>query len=372
MSGGPRPWPDTAGAPSAGAAGATGATETAGATTSTERDRKAEHIDLALDRRTQADHRYFDEWVFEHQAAPELDRAEIDTSVEFLGRKIGAPLLVSCMTGGTEGAYRINTNLALAAEARNLPVGVGSQRKTLEDGSHRETFQIREAAPTVPLLANLGAVQLNYGFGIKECRAAVEMISADALVFHLNPLQEAIQPEGQTDFSGLIEKMGAIAAELEVPVIVKEVGSGISGDLARALVAVGIEIIDTAGQGGTSWARIEARRAGDLEIGELFADWGIPTPDSIRAVADIPGVTVIGSGGLRNGLDVAKAIALGADLTGMAYPFLEAATEAPESVVARIDRIVQELEIVMLCVGARTIEDLKRTTLYRRPRPWGR
>jgi isopentenyl-diphosphate delta-isomerase len=333
------------------------------------RDRKAEHIELALDRRTQASHRYFDDWSFEHRAAPEVDGAEIDTSVEFLGRKIDAPILVSCMTGGTAVANRINTNLAEAAEARGVPVGVGSQRKALEENDHVETFQVREAAPTVPLLANLGAVQLNYGFGLAECRRAVEMISADALVFHLNPLQEAIQPEGQTNFSGLIDKMGAVAAELEVPVIAKEVGSGISGETARALVAAGIEIIDTAGQGGTSWARIEARRADDLELGELFADWGIPTPESIRAVAQIPGVTVIGSGGLRNGLDVAKAIALGADLAGMAFPFLEAATESPDRVAETIDRIVHELEIVMLCVGARTIEDLKRTTLTRRPRP---
>lgn len=334
-----------------------------------DRDRKAEHIELALDRRTQSAHRHFDEWHFEHHAAPELDLAEIDTSIEFLGKSLDAPLLVSCMTGGTGSANRINTNLAAAAERSRVAVGVGSQRKALEEDAHVGTFQVREAAATVPLLANLGAVQLNYGFGIDECRSAVEMISADALALHLNPLQEAIQPEGQTDFSGLIAKMGAIAAGLDVPVIVKEVGSGLSGELVRKLVEVGIDIVDTAGQGGTSWARIEARRADDLEIGELFADWGIPTPESIRAAAEVPGVTVIGSGGLRTGLDVAKAIALGADLAGMAQPFLEAATESPDRVVERIDRIVHELEIVMLCVGARTIADLKRTTLTRRPTP---
>jgi len=340
----------------------------ADATPTGARDRKAEHIDLALDHRTQADHRSFDDWVFEHCAAPELDLAAIDTSVEFLGQRLDAPLLVSCMTGGTGVANRINTHLAEAAERRRIAVGVGSQRKALEEGAHVETFQVREAAPTVPLLANLGAVQLNYGFGLAECRAAIDMISADALVFHLNPLQEAIQPEGQTDFSGLIDKMGSVANQIEVPVIAKEVGSGISEETARALAVVGIRIIDTAGQGGTSWARIEARRAGDLDLGELFADWGIPTPESIQAVARVPGVRVIGSGGLRSGLDVAKAIALGADLAGMAQPFLQAATESPERVVERIDRIVQELRIVMLCVGAATIDDLKQTTLTRRPR----
>jgi len=331
-----------------------------------ERDRKAEHIRLALDERTQSDRTYFDDWALEHRALPELDLAAIDTSVEFLGKRLAAPLLLSCMTGGTGEASRINAHLAEAAERRGVAVGVGSQRKALEDRSQVGSFQVREVAPTAPLLANLGAVQLNYGFGLAECRAAVEMIGADALVFHLNPLQEAIQPEGQTDFSGLVARMAAVAAELEVPVIAKEVGCGISGATARALAAAGIRILDTAGLGGTSWARIEAARAGDLPLGELFADWGIPTPESIRQVAAVPGVTVIGSGGLRNGLDAAKAIALGAHLVGMAYPFLEAATESAERVAERIDRIVHELRVAMFCAGARTIGDLRRSPIRNR------
>ncbi|HEX6199347.1 MAG TPA: type 2 isopentenyl-diphosphate Delta-isomerase [Thermoanaerobaculia bacterium] len=336
-------------------------------TATAERDRKAEHIRLALDRGTQGDRAYFDEWAFEHQALPELDLAEIDTSVEFLGRRLEAPLLLSCMTGGTGEASRINLHLAEAAERRRVAVGVGSQRKALEDPAQAASFQVREAAPTVPLLANLGAVQLNYGFGLDECRAAVAMIEADALVFHLNVLQEAIQPEGQTNFAGLLYRMGAVAAELEVPVIAKEVGCGLSAATARALSGAGIRILDTAGLGGTSWARIEARRAGDLALGELFADWGIPTPESIRQVASVPGVTVIGSGGLRHGLDVAKALALGADLAGLAYPFLEPATESADRVVERIDRIVHELRVAMLCAGARTLADLRRTPIHRKP-----
>lgn len=331
-----------------------------------ERDRKAEHIELALDKGMQAPVSFFERWAFEHAALPEVDMAAIDTSIEFLGKRIAAPLLVSCMTGGTEVASRINTNLAEAAERRGVAVGVGSQRKAIEDRRQAETFRVREVAPTIPLLANLGAVQLNYGFGLAECLAAVEMIDADALVFHLNAVQEAIQPEGQTDFSGLLAKLEAVTAELPVPVIVKEVGCGISGATARALVGAGIRIIDTAGLGGTSWARIEASRAGDVPLGELFADWGIPTPESIRQVAAVPGVTVIGSGGLRNGLDVAKAIALGADLAGMAYPFLEAATQSVDRVVERIDRIVHELRVVMLCVGARSIHELQRVPLHER------
>ena len=180
------------------------------------------------------------------------------------------------------------------------------------------------------LLANLGAVQLNYGMGVRECRQAVDMIGADALILHLNPLQEAIQPEGQCNFAGLLPKIGEVVRELGVPVVVKEIGCGISEATARALAAQGVRIVDTAGVGGTSWARIEAQRADDLEIGEIFAGWGIPTPESIRQVRRVAGVTVIASGGVRNGLDAAKAIALGADLVGMAYPFLAPATESAD------------------------------------------
>lgn len=330
------------------------------------RDRKAEHIRLALDERMQLRSHFFDDYAFEHNALPEIDYGDIETSVEFLGKRLEAPFLISGMTGGTESAGRINRNLAAAAERRRVALGVGSQRKALEDPSQASTFQVRDVAPTVSLLANLGAVQLNYGFGIRECRAAVEMVGADALVFHLNVLQEAIQPEGQTNFSGLLAKLGRIARELEVPVIAKEVGCGISAATARRLADEGISIIDTAGLGGTSWARIEGRRANDMDLGELFADWGIATPDAIRELAGVDGITVIGSGGLRNGLDAAKAIALGANLVGMAFPFLGPATESAEKVVEKIERTVRELKIAMLCVGARTIAQLGQVELRKR------
>jgi isopentenyl-diphosphate delta-isomerase len=331
-----------------------------------ERDRKAEHLRLALDRRMQLEASFFEQWVFEHVALPEIDRDEIDVGTEFLGKKLGSPLLISCMTGGTEAASEINDNLAIAAERTRVAVGVGSQRKAIEDPSQASTFQVREHAPTVPLLANLGAVQLNYGYGVSECEAAVEMIGADALALHLNAVQEAIQPEGQCNFKGLMPKIGMLARQLSVPMVVKEVGCGISGATGRELFEQGIRIIDTAGLGGTSWARIEASRAGDVEIGERFASWGVPTPESIRQLGEIDGLTVIGSGGVRNGIDVAKAIALGADLVGMAFPFLEAAIESPDKVVERIERTVQELTISMFCLGVRTIEELKRVRLHRR------
>jgi isopentenyl-diphosphate Delta-isomerase len=332
-----------------------------------ERDRKAEHIQLALDKRMQLGANYFDEYRFDHQALPEMDFDDIDLTMEFLGRPLAAPLLISSMTGGTAAAGAINRNLAAGAERTRIAFGVGSQRKALEDPAKADTFQVRELAPSIPLLANLGAVQLNYGLGIGECRQAVEMIAADALILHLNPLQEAIQPEGQRNFAGLLPKIGAIVRELPVPVIVKEIGCGISTETAQAVAAQGVRIVDTAGVGGTSWARIEADRAGDLDLGEMFAGWGIPTPRSIQQVASVGGLTVIASGGVRNGLDVAKALALGADLVGMAYPFLQAATESPERVVERVQRIVLELKICMFCLGVRSVPELRRASLRKGP-----
>jgi isopentenyl-diphosphate Delta-isomerase len=327
------------------------------------RDRKAEHIRLALEQRMQLGVNYFDEYHFEHAALPEIDFDDIDIGVDFLGRRLAAPLLVSSMTGGTEAAGLINRNLAAGAERSGIAVGVGSQRKALEDPAKADTFKVREVAPSVPLLANLGAVQLNYGLGAHECLQAVEMIGADALILHLNPLQEAIQPEGQRNFAGLLPKIGEVVRAMPVPIVVKEIGCGISAATARALAGQGIRIIDTAGVGGTSWARIEAERAGDLDLGEVFAGWGIPTPLSIREVRSVGGLTVIASGGLRNGIDVAKALALGADLAGMAYPFLQAATESPERVVDKVQRIVLELKICMFCLGVKTVAELRHARL---------
>lgn len=329
------------------------------------RDRKAEHIRLALDERMQLGGHYFDAYRLEHAALPEVDLAAVDVSTTFLGRRLAAPLLISCMTGGTGEAKRINCNLAIAAQRCGIALGVGSQRKAFEDPATVDSFRVRSLAPDVPLLANLGAVQLNYGFGVDECRRAVEMIDADALVLHLNCLQEAIQPEGQCDFSGLLDKMARVAASLSVPVIVKEVGCGISGELGRRLLERGLGIVDCAGTGGTTWARIEAARAHDADLGELFADWGIPTPRAIEELAAVDGLTVIGSGGVRHGLDVAKAIALGADLVGMAFPFLEAARESPERVAVKIERTVRELKIAMFCSGARDLDALGATRMVR-------
>ena len=331
-----------------------------------ERDRKAEHIQLSLDDRMQLHGHFFDRYDFEHAALPELDLRDVEVSARFLQKTIEAPLLISCMTGGTEDAVRINRHLAEAAEETGIALGIGSQRKALEDPRLAASFKVRQWAPTVPLLGNLGAVQLNYGYGLAECRAAVEMIDADALVLHLNPLQEAIQPEGQCNFSDLISKVGQIVEALEVPVIVKEVGSGISRTLATRLRDIGVRIIDTAGVGGTSWARIEGARARDAEIGELFAGWGIPTPTCIRELKGLADLQIIGSGGVSSGLDVAKAIALGAHMAGMAQPFLIAADQSTEAVVEKIRRTKRELEISMFCAGARDLEALQQIELRHR------
>ena len=330
------------------------------------RDRKAEHIAHALNPALQGSRHAFEAYSFTHCALPELDFDQIETSTPFLGKTLRAPLLISCMTGGTQTAGTINRNLAIAAEAAGVALGVGSQRKALENPSQRVTFQVRTFAKTIPLLANLGAVQLNYGYGLDHCQRAVDMIEADALVLHLNPLQECIQPEGQRNFAGLIQKVGEISRKLSVPVILKEVGNGLSRAVVERLVAEGVTIFDVAGSGGTSFSRIEGARSEASTLGELFGDWGIPTPEALSALRELPGITVIGSGGIRQGLDVAKALALGADLVGAAYPFLRPALESPESVAEEIRRVIEGLKISMLCTGSRTIRDLKDAPIRRK------
>ena len=331
-----------------------------------ERDRKAEHIELSLKPQVQSRHNYFDAYWFEHCALPEINFAEINTAVSFLRKTINAPILISSMTGGTSSARQINEHLALGAEAMGIPLALGSQRKAIEDASQVDTFQIRGLAPSIPILGNVGAVQFNYGFGLEECERMVEMVEADALILHLNPLQEVLQPEGQTDFSSLLPKIGKIASELSVPLVVKEIGCGLSGALAKRLVEHGVTILDTAGAGGTSWARIETYRSGELALGDLYAEWGIPTPVSIKQVSSVPGVTTIASGGIRSGLDVAKSIALGGDVAGLASPFLKPAIESQTAVQSTIHRIVHELKVAMFCAGAHTVDALKKAPLHQR------
>ena len=322
--------------------------------------RKTEHVeivakDASMDRRKF----YFDEIRLTHRALPEISLSDVDTSVNFLGKQLCCPFLISSMTGGG-GEYlkSINRNLAEAAEAEGVAMGVGSQRIMFSDPAAKDSFDLRSVAPTAPLFANLGAVQLKTGMTIDQVREAIDVLKADALILHLNPLQEAVQPEGDTDFSNLWKKMEQLFQALEVPVIVKEVGAGISRADAERLIQAGAKFIDVAGAGGTSWSRIESARCDDPALGELFQDWGIPTPQALRDLSDLD-VTLIASGGIRTGIDMAKAMILGASLCGVARPLLTPAMESADAVRAVIQRIKKEFVTAMFLLGAQRIEDLK-------------
>jgi isopentenyl-diphosphate delta-isomerase len=281
----------------------------------------------------------------------------------FLGKSLGAPLLISSMTGGTERARTINFRLAEVAQHYKLAMGVGSQRVAVENPQVADTFAVRSHAPDILLFANLGAVQLNYSYGLDECLRVVDLCQADALILHLNPLQESVQSNGDTNFRGLLDKISTLCYKLPVPVIVKEVGNGISAAMAQKLLEAGVAAIDVAGAGGTSWAKVESERElneKQRRLGLTFANWGLPTAEcitSIRAIA--PEIPLIASGGLRNGLEVAKAIALGADISGLAWPFLQAADESADAVDALVQLLIAEITTVLFCTGNATLSQLK-------------
>ncbi len=320
-------------------------------------ERKADHIRVNLEQDVASGLTTgLEKLHFIHDAVPELDLREIQTDLQFLGRELRAPILISSMTGGTEQAARINRALALAAQQERVAMGLGSQRAAIEDPSLAKTFQVRPFAPDILLFANLGAVQLNYGYGAEECRKAVEMIEADALYLHFNALQEALQPEGDVDFSGLLGKIERVCRDLEVPVIAKEVGWGISTSAAQRLIDAGIQAIDVAGAGGTSWSQVEmyrARSERQARLAAAFVDWGIPTADAIvKLRKTYPHLPLIASGGLRSGIDITKCIALGADVGGMASPFLKAASQSVEAAVEAIRHVRDEIRISMFATGS--------------------
>ena len=329
-------------------------------------DRKDEHLSIVLENRQQHPKKTtgFESIDFIHCAAPELNLKSITLDTSFLGKRISAPLLISSMTGGPSCAVKINETIARVCEQLKLPFAVGSQRVALEQkGAGGLDGSLRSLAPNVPIIGNLGAAQLKRDFDIDDARRAVDMIEADALYIHLNPLQEAVQTEGDTDWSGLFDKIVAIAEALPVPLAVKEVGSGISAGLARRFVDSGIMIIDVAGAGGTSWAAVEAQRMTDparAQLANAFVDWGIPTAQAVRDVREAcPEATVIASGGIRTGIDVAKSIRLGADLAGQAAGVLKEANESPESLVQRLKIVIEQLRIVCFCTGSTNLAMLK-------------
>lgn len=327
--------------------------------------RKADHLRICLDEDVQFNQTTtgLERYRFTHCCLPELNRDEIDISTNFFRKKLGAPLLISSMTGGTEVAGNINFRLAEVAQHYKIAMGVGSQRVAVENPQVAKTFAVRNIAPDILLFANLGAVQLNYEYGLEQCLRVIDLLEADALILHLNALQECVQTKGDTKFKGLLEKIAILCKKLPVPVIAKEVGNGISAGMAQKLIYAGVAAIDVAGAGGTSWAMVESERAKDAiqrRLGATFADWGIPTAECIKSIRGIaPNVPLIASGGLRNGLDVAKAIALGADIAGMALPFLQAAAESVEALQALVEVLMAEITTVLFCTGNANLSDLK-------------
>ncbi len=331
--------------------------------------RKREHIDVVLSGAGASNAATgFERIHFRHNALPELDLAEIELATRFLGKDLSAPLIVSSMTGGTDLSARLNLNIAEACNELGLGFGVGSQRIALEGGSAAGFGpELRERAPDALLLANLGASQLKRWNGDDMARRAVDMIGADALIIHLNPLQEAIQAGGDTDWRGVINAIKKLAQNSAVPIIVKEVGAGISGAVARRLVDAGVAAIDVAGLGGTSWAAVEVARASSERqriAGEAFRDWGIPTARAVVEVREAcPSTPIIASGGIRNGLDCAKAIRLGADLTGVAGGVLKAAIEDREAITERLAAIVDQLRIACFSTGSANLAALRHAPL---------
>ena len=330
-------------------------------------DRKSAHISICLSEHVEFKIKTtgFEEYEFIHQALPEINKSDIDISLELFGKKLRAPIIIESMTGGTELGFQINSNLAQTAQKLHIGMMIGSQRISLEEPSLAYTFQVREIMPDALLIANFGAVQLNNGFDYESCIEAISMIGADALALHLNPLQEAIQAEGNTNFGGLLKKIEILKKKLTIPLVVKEVGCGISKEVAIRLKEAGVDCVDVGGSGGTSWARIEAIRAKDeclKIIGETFSEWGIPTAESIQLARSVaPDIPIIASGGIRTGIDAAKAIALGAKCVGVALPLLSPALESSQSVEEELNVIMEVLKVVMFCIGANNLSDLKDT-----------
>jgi isopentenyl-diphosphate delta-isomerase len=306
---------------------------------------------------------YFDDIRLTHRALPELNLGEVDPSIEFMGKKLSFPLLISSMTGGDHDFVRsINRNLAIAAEKMGVAMGVGSQRVMFSRPEAKSSFDIRKFAPTALLFANLGAVQLNYGFTLDMCEEAVSTVGADALILHLNPLQEAIQSSGNTNFAKLSARIINIAKCLDKPVVLKEVGAGVSEEDVQLVADGGIHYIDVAGAGGTSWSRIEHfnLREGEREdLGLSFQDWGIPAPQALMALKDYRDrITLIASGGVRSGIDMVKAMILGASLCGIASPFLKPAVESADKVVEMINTLKREFTTAMFLLGMKNTQDL--------------
>ena len=325
--------------------------------------RKSDHIRINVDEDVDSSlSTGLEHYRFIHRALPELDLEIVDTSSYVFGKRLKAPLLISSMTGGTPEATAINQILAEAAQTTGVAMGLGSLRAAIENPDLAITYQVRHIAPDCLLFANLGAVQLNYSYNVDDCQRAVDMIEADALILHFNALQEALQADGNTQFSGLAKKVAEVCRALSVPVIAKEVGWGFSKEDIRLLEQCGVSAIDVAGAGGTSWSQVEMHRTQNryqAQLAAAFVDWGIPTVEAILNVRTLaPNMNIFASGGLRSGVDIAKCIALGARLGGMAKPFLKSAVTSLDDTIQTILTIQQQIQVCMFASGAANLAEL--------------
>ena len=334
--------------------------------------RKSDHIRICLEKRAQARKAAsgLEDVHFIHRALPEIEKDTIDTATSIFGHNFSAPLIVGAMTGGTEEATHINATIAEAVETLQLGMGVGSQRAALENPKLEKTFAIaRKKAPTAFLIANIGGVQLTHGYGIREVKKAVDMIDADALAIHLNALQETVQPEGQTNFKGILAKIAEISGELDKPVIVKETGAGIAAEDAKKLESAGVKAIDIGGAGGTSFAAVEYYRTEEKKnsvqhlMSDVFWDWGIPMVASLVETTQTVKIPVIASGGIRSGTDVAKTLMLNACLASVSQPVLQVANRNTKETEKFLSLLIEELKNVMFLVGARNVQDLKQKSI---------
>jgi len=337
--------------------------------------RKFEHIEHCLKKQVEAHvSTQFENIHFVHTSLPEIDKEEIDLSVEFLGRRFDYPIMIAGMTGGTKGsqiAGKINKTLAKAAQELNIPMGVGSQRAMIRKPETWESYYVRDVAPDIFLVGNLGAPQFAENmpnrYGVEEALKAVETIQADALAIHMNPLQESVQPEGDTQYKGVITALAELKGELSYPIIAKETGAGVSMEVAIRLESIGIDAIDVGGLGGTSWSGVEYYRAKDEKSKNLalkFWDWGIPTALSVAEVRYATGLPIIATGGIRDGIMIAKALALGANLAGVALPLLKPAVNGDvEGVIKILQGYINELKNTMFLIGARDVEELKKAPI---------
>lgn len=333
--------------------------------------RKLSHIQTTLHEQVQSHVATgFDDVRLIHKALPEIDRNEIDLSVDIFGHKMSAPLIIESMTGGTPMAAKINGTLAKVAEKLGIGMGVGSQRAALEDKRLAYTYRVaRDAAPSIPLFANLGCPQLSHKDAREKAKQAIEMIDATGLFIHLNALQESVQYEGETHFGKMLERISDLAKEISVPILVKETGAGIATETARALERAGVKGVNVSGLGGTSWAGVEYYRAKErghslqMELGTTYWDWGTPTVPSIVEVANSTHLSVFASGGVRNGLHVAKAIALGAHYGGLALPMLKSASAGEEATITRLSTVIEELRNALFLTGSKNIPELRNSPL---------